>query len=90
MGYFQPNYQQFSNNFGKVSPLSMFSIISTKVSLYIPNIDFGLGFEFGPQRNSLRVSIVGAYYSTYCCENYWMESNHVRSAGAIHKDVRVR
>jgi hypothetical protein len=48
--------QTISTHFGTVSFLSMFSIIqplfSQKLSLYIniPNINLGLGFEFGPKR----------------------------------------
>ena len=49
--------QFISTHFGTVSPLSMFSILVNhyfykKLSLciHIENFNFGLGFEFGPQR----------------------------------------
>ena len=57
--------QTISTHFGTVSPLSMFSIIPLfnhyfyhKLSLciHIPNIYFGLGFEFGPQRLGIQAS----------------------------------
>ena len=49
-------HQIISTHFGTVILLSMFSIIQPlflqKLSLYIqiPNINLGLGFEFGPKR----------------------------------------